>query len=269
MTATTTTSGSFDIGRVVQRTFATVSENLGVFLGLSTLLSGLPAALVGWTTYTLTHSMGIGLGVPHIFDQAAMPGLFGGGALAGFLSFLAGLALQAAIIYGTVAHLNGRRAGFGECLANAARHLLPLCLLAIVMGLAEIVGLMFFIFPAAMMAMAWIVAVPALVSERTGVFGALGRSADLTRRHRWAIFGLAIVYWIVYAVFRQVLATVIMTFSASTAPFGGLMLGTIVAGVIMTVAGQVIASAGVASIYYELRSTKEGIGPEALAAVFD
>jgi len=34
-------------------------------------------------------------------------------------------------------------------------------------------------------------------------------------------------------------------------------------------ARAVIASAGVASIYYELRSIKEGIGPEALASVFD
>jgi hypothetical protein len=269
MTATTTTSGAFDIGRVVQRTFAATGENLGVFLGLSALLSGLPAALVGWVTYSLTHSLGIAPGIPRGFDPTALSGVLGGGALAGFLSFLAGLTLQAAIIHGTVAYLNGRRAGFGECLANAARHLLPLFLLAIVMGVAEVVGFMFFVFPAAMMAMAWIVAVPALVSERTGVFGALGRSGDLTRRHRWAIFGLAIVYWIVYLVFQQVLATVIMTFSASTASLGGLMLGPIVSGVLMTVAGQVIASAGVASIYYELRSTKEGVGPEALAAVFD
>jgi hypothetical protein len=31
----------------------------------------------------------------------------------------------------------------------------------------------------------------------------------------------------------------------------------------------IISSAGTASIYFELRSIKEGIGPEALAAVFD
>jgi len=32
---------------------------------------------------------------------------------------------------------------------------------------------------------------------------------------------------------------------------------------------SVILSVGTASIYYELRSNKEGIGPEQLAAVFD
>jgi hypothetical protein len=30
-----------------------------------------------------------------------------------------------------------------------------------------------------------------------------------------------------------------------------------------------VSAAGVAAIYYELRSTREGSGPEALAAVFD
>jgi hypothetical protein len=78
-----------------------------------------------------------------------------------------------------------------------------------------------------------------------------------------------IVYWIAYLVFQQVLQAVSMSFGAATAPVGGLMIGQIAGAVIIAVGGQVIASAGVASIYYELRSTKEGIGPEALAAVFD
>jgi hypothetical protein len=275
MSATTTAGGSFDIGRVAQRTFGATAQNLGVFLGLSALLSGVPAALFSWATYALARSVGIpaagGLGgaaTPRI-DPAALSAFAGGGFLAGFVTFLASLVLQAAVIYGTVAYLNGRRASFGECLANAARHLLPLVLLALVMGAAEVVGFLFFVFPAVMMAMAWIVAVPVLVSERSGVFGALGRSAVLTRKHRWAIFGLVIVYWIAYLVFQQVLQAVSMSFGAVTAPVGGLMVGQIAGAVVIAVGGQVIASAGVASIYYELRSTKEGIGPEALAAVFD
>ena len=45
-----------------------------------------------------------------------------------------------------------------------------------------------------MMATAWIMAVPAQVVEQPGVFGAIGRSADLTRGHRWPIFGLMIIF---------------------------------------------------------------------------
>jgi hypothetical protein len=38
---------------------------------------------------------------------------------------------------------------------------------------------------------------------------------------------------------------------------------------VLQIIQSLIAAAGVASIYYELRSTKDGIGPESLAAVFD
>jgi len=38
---------------------------------------------------------------------------------------------------------------------------------------------------------------------------------------------------------------------------------------LVTAATTLVAAVGVASIYYELRSAREGIGPEALAAVFD
>jgi hypothetical protein len=40
-------------------------------------------------------------------------------------------------------------------------------------------------------------------------------------------------------------------------------------GAALGVITSVLSSAGVAAIYYELRSTREGAGPEALAAVFD
>ncbi len=66
------------------------------------------------------------------------------------------------------------------------------------------------------------------------------------------------------------------------AVLGGVIFGALgVAGTEPTVLLQVavslivqplqtmIATAGIASVYYELRSIKEGIGPETLAAVFD
>jgi len=38
--------------------------------------------------------------------------------------------------------------------------------------------------------------------------------------------------------------------------------------IVTTITG-LVAAVGVASVYYELRSVREGVGPEALAAVFD
>jgi hypothetical protein len=118
------------------------------------------------------------------------------------------------------------------------------------------------------MFLAWAVIVPVLVVERTGVFGTFGRSAELTKGHRWAILGLAVVVWLI----SLVLGLAILPFqSALVLPGGGILAMTpllIVNGVVNVITTTIIA-VGTASVYYELRSIKEGIGPEQLAAVFD
>src|SRR6185312_9722667 len=89
------------------------------------------------------------------------------------LTVFAARALQAAIVHGTVADLNGRRAGFGECFATGVR-----------------------------VATLWIVAAPVQVVERTGVFGSLARSGQLTEGHRFPILGLLLIFtlgkWMVW-----------------------------------------------------------------------
>src|SRR3546814_8344703 len=51
----------------------------------------------------------------------------------------------------------------------------------------------------------WAVVAPALVEERTGVFGAFGRSRELTKGARWKVFGLELILlvamWIVTLMF--------------------------------------------------------------------
>lgn len=67
-----------------------------------------------------------------------------------------------------------------------------------------------------MMACAWCVAVPSLVADRTGVFGAFSRSAELTRGNRWRIFALFVVVWIIAMVIGAVIGgvTLAVTFGS-------------------------------------------------------
>ena len=111
-------------------------------------------------------------------------------------------------------------------------------------------------------------AVPALVVEKTGVFGAFGRSAELTKGHRWAIFGLALVVWLISILLGL---AIIPLQSVLLLPGGGIFAEVprlIVSGLVNVIT-TTITAAGTAAVYYELRSIKEGIGPEQLAAVFD
>jgi hypothetical protein len=167
-----------------------------------------------------------------------------------------------------VSYLNGRAASLGACLTTGLRYCLPLIGLMLLMWLAVGFGFLLLIVPGAMMAVAWAVAIPALVVERTGVFGAFSRSADLTRGRRWAVFGLLLLYFILSEVVRQVLVNLYGAVFAAANQQAALLHQLPVNGVVQ-VSFSVIASAGMAAIYYELRAIREGVGPEALAAVFD
>jgi MFS family permease len=259
----------FDLARVVERTFASIGRNFAVFLLLALLLAGLPALFTG-SILTLS-------GINSANPSAAGPGdaanlLAIGVSVIGLVYLVgavAGFILQAAIVYGTIADLNGRRAEFGECLSTGLRSWFWLFLLAIVVTVAEVFGYILFIVPGLMMAVAWMVAVPAQVVERTGVFGAIGRSAELTRGHRWPIFGLLVIYLVGAGVLQGSVVAIVGVLAASLSPTMMQAATQMVAQPLLAVATSLIGAAGVASVYYELRSTREGIGPEALAAVFD
>ncbi len=104
------------------------------------------------------------------------------------------------------------------------------------------------------------------------MFGAFGRSADLTRRHRWSILGLAVAYVllsiVVGAVIGGIIGGVIGAAPGVSSP-GRLVGLQVVISLVLQPVQILLATAGIASVYYELRSIKEGIGPEALASVFD
>jgi hypothetical protein len=271
MTDTAASRDRFDFGRVFGHAFGSIRRNAATFAALALLLAGAPALISTIGLISLVSQFGQLLnGGP--LANVAFPHISG---VTGLLVFAGGLVgivtnamLQAAVIYGTASYLNGREAGFGECLGAGARRCLPLIGLNIVAVIAIGFGCLLFLFPGVMMAVAWIAATPALVVERTGVFGAFSRSADLTRGRRWPIFGLALLYLIAVSVVQQVLINLMgVAFGAATPQ--AMMLNQLPVSAVVGVVVSVITSAGVAAIYYELRSTREGIGPEALAAVFD
>ena len=141
--------------------------------------------------------------------------------------------------------------------------------LSIVIGTDALVGPFTVSVPGVMLALAWMVAVPAEVVERTGVFGAFSRSAALTRNHRWSLLGLYAVYFILSLILTLTLLALTGGFQAAAQVVSRGSPALLAVMAVLHVIQSVIGSAGIAAIYYELRSIKEGIGPEALAAVFD
>jgi len=244
----------FEIARVLTRMSGVLARNFPVFGLLALLLSGLPSLVLA----VAERGMLAGLGTEAI-------GSFGLGWL---LTLLINALLQAALIHGTVSDLNGRPASLGDCLNTAFRHVLPLIGVSIATTVAVVVGLFLFVVPGVILALALCVSAPVRVVEGLGVFASLGRSGDLTRNHRGALLLLFVFYGVGFLVLEALVGAVAMAAMFSLP--GGASRGSelVVAPLLQTI-GALVGAAGVASIYFELRTVKEGVGVEALAAAFD
>lgn len=273
---------SFSIGSVITRLFGVLGRNLVLFLLLSALLVGLPLAIVGYIQLSAVTPL-MNPAAPPADPSSIMSNLFSplriGLGIVGWLASIIGNAvLQGAVIHATVSDLSGKRPTFGDCLGTGFRFFLPLVAIGIIFGICFVLGLIIFIAPGVLLALAWCVAAPAEVMERTGIFGSFGRSAELTRNHRGAILVLAIalivVQWIVQMVISGVLGigmggAAAMSPATAGAGFQNLFVLQTVTSLVLATLFASVGQAGIASVYFELRQTKEGVGADQLAAVFD
>ncbi|OHB28442.1 MAG: hypothetical protein A2790_15615 [Phenylobacterium sp. RIFCSPHIGHO2_01_FULL_69_31] len=257
-----TESSKLDIARVISGTFAVLGRNIVPFGLLALVLSGIPTAVIAYFQAT------------NIDPDAAFslrPGYFQAVGFSGLAALITSAILQGALVYGTVQDMNGQRPGIADCLATGLRAFLPLIGLTILLAIAIVFGMILLIVPGIMMACAWCVAVPSLVADRTGVFGAFSRSAELTRGNRWRIFALFVVVWVIALVIGAVVGAIAVALS-----FGGgldpLALARspaqVVGNVVSNTLSALIGSTGVAVLYVELRRLREGAGPQWLAEIF-
>jgi hypothetical protein len=274
MSDTSVSSRGFEVGRVISGTFAVIGRNFIPFILLALLLGGLPKLLVTLVQLRFINQVN-GVGVQWDYS----PQMYVGWIVGGLVMLAAGFVLQAAIVHATVSDLNGRRVVIGDSLKVGLRNCLPLIGLAILLGLGVMIGFMLLLVPGLILLVMWAVAVPAKVVEKIGVMQAFSRSGDLTRGRRWPIFGL----FLIYAVAAWLLSTIIL---AAFAPFAlakglpssstavedfmhSINLIQLVASPIVATITTLISTTGAAVLYSELRGSREGVGPEALASVFD
>lgn len=261
MTVTESSGARFDFGRVVSRTFGLVGRNFVPFAVLSLIFSGVPAALVLFIQPSVVGRAAAGQ------DPTALL-LFVYGAI--FVSYLAGLVLSAALTRASVDDLSGKPVAIGSALSTGVALILPMLGLGFVMGVAIAFGLFLLIVPGIYLALRWAVAAPTLVVERPGIFKAMERSALLTQNHRWAILGLVVLYAIVFFVLEMIVMLAIpggMTAMSGQSGEGPPILALVLLTA-LSVVTSMIATVGLASIYFELRQIKEGVDVSELAKVF-
>jgi hypothetical protein len=252
-------NATFDIGRVASRTFAVIGRNWMAFLALS-VLAVLPQ--MAWSYFTV---QGTALGPTVILSGLYWLFLLGGWTVTIVASFV----LQAALTYGAIRDLNGQPTTLGEALSVGLRAFVPLLAIGLLYTLGLGVALVLLIVPGLMLLTSWAVVVPACIVEGAGITQSFSRSSELTQGYRWPIFGLFVVFYLVVIVVDYAVRPMFgLALTARASSLAAAPLYFVLTGAIRVVTA-VISSAGVACIYYELRSVKEGIGPEQLAAVFE
>jgi len=167
---------------------------------------------------------------------------------------------QAMVVYGAFQDMRGRPVRLDETVAKALARFLPVIGVAICVALAFAFAALLLVVPGFIVFTMYSVAQPVCVVERLGVFASMGRSASLTKGHRWRIFGLFLAIMIASGVFSGILMAI---FS-----LGGVLIAQI-ANFIWSALFGAFFSINFVVAYHDLRVAKEGIDTDRIAAVFD
>jgi len=245
----------FRIGSVIGRGFSILLKNIVPFGLLALVLSSPPTiyALVGEPPNDAESIR---------FDTTSVILLL--------VNILFGYLLTVVLVYGTVRELRGNRAPIGDCIRGGVAVLLPVIGVAIMTFLVTAVGLLLLIIPGIIASVMLWIAIPAAVVERPGVMASLSRSAELTKGHRWQIFGLVLLLGVLTGIAGALVAGVVAVI------VGGLTMDLQSSTIVSVLADLAITAffaalwAVVAAVsYHDLRIVKEGVGTEEIAAVFD
>lgn len=255
-----TQDAKFEFGRVVSQTFALMGRNFIPFFVLALLFVGIPQ-------FGLLYAQSIvGLGDPSMYALMA----FGGALVTMVSSFI----LQGALTRAAIDDLSGSGVKFGAAIGDGLRYFFPLLIVGILVGLGTGLGFMLLVVPGIILAVRWSITSPIVVVEKSGPTSSMGRSAELSKGHRWAIFGLVLLYLVLAYGVQIVLGLILgATGQASDALQVFDVLGT---GLVFAIATAVtaallslVSTLGAASLYFELRRVKEGVGVDELAKVFE
>jgi hypothetical protein len=236
--------GDFRVGRVFNRTFSVLSRNLAPFC-LVTVIAALPNLL---------------LFAPGA--RAFSPGLSAGRIILGVgLAMVLNTLSQAVVLYGAFEDMRGRPVDLAESFKVGLRRFFPIVGVSIsVAFLTGLAGILLLI-PAFIVGTMLLVSIPVCVVEQLGPFESMGRSAQLTKGHRWKIFGL----WIVTIIAGGILQSVLVGLARV---IGGSVAALVVSLICSALFGAFYAIMVVVT-YHDLRVAKEGVDTNQIAAVFD
>jgi hypothetical protein len=232
----------FNIGHVFNRTVSIFSRNLLPFC-LVSLVANLP-------NIALFMPKSVASSDVNVWSAVAVP-----------VAMVLNTFSQAVIVHAAFDDMRNRPINMTESFKTGLRRFFPVLGVAICVPVLAGLAALALIFPASMVLTMLFVAAPVCVVERLGPIKSMGRSARLTKGHRWKIFG---VWFATFLVQSMVQSTLTGLPNAS----GGSLLTTPLLVVWGAIYGAFSAVLAVVT-YNDLRGAKEGIDTDQIASVFD
>ena len=235
--------GEFRVGQVLNRSFNLLSRNFLIFFVVTTV-AALPNVLISQSTEGDLSS--------------ARAGWLG---IGGILTLILQMLSQAIVLYGAFQDMRGRPVNLGEALRVALGRLLPIIGVAICVGIGVFFGSLLLLVPGLILMTMWYVAIPVCVVEQKGPLASMGRSSELTKGHRWKIFGMILLVVIGGAIASAIILALLSALKITVLAILGHLIWNGVWGAFYAIF--------VVVTYHDLRVAKEGVDVHQIAAVFD
>ncbi len=239
--------GDFRVGRVLATSFRLLIGNLGKFILLG-MLAASPLLLMLLVAPRRGQPVNL-----HDFVRPT-------GSIAILFSLLL-VICEAAVIYGAFQAIRGRDFSIGDSIGRGLQRFFPVLGVGVCFAFLFAVGLVLLVIPAFIFLAMFFVAIPACVVEGLGPIRSLGRSRELTRGHRWRVFGLYLVVGLLAGLPRIPIEMIV-----------GSIGGPILAGLIGFLYSATLTAFELLTFvvaYHDLRVAKEGVDIEQMASVFD
>ena len=250
------------VGEMLDAGFRLFRARFGTLL-LCVLVPILPFAILGTILQASVDE--------NAFDVNAPASADSGTALAG--SLVAGLVQSAAVALAIAACFKaisaaylGERTDAGESLRYALGRAIPLLVTYVIWIVIVSIGTILLIIPGIFLATRLSMTFAALVFERTGPFGSLGRSWQLTKGNFWRTLGTLVVVFLITFVLQLVLGGIAggILGASDSGEFAVAVVLTLV-NVLTLVVTYPLWAAVVSVLYYDLRVRNEGFDLQLLA----
>jgi hypothetical protein len=243
----------FRISDIVSQAFTTLGR-----ARTPILLTGLVLAL---PSLALQLALGVDLSRSMFqMENAQLGALIGFGGLLGLVFGTLGEVIMTALALDALA---GRPADFRVALAKGLRLLLPAILIRILWWLGVIFGMMLLFIPGLILMLTWLIVLPVLVAEGTGVFGSFSRSGELVRGARWRLLLLVAIVAVVFSMVSGMGQGFMLASATDAARITGAVIQAL-----LTMVSTALTATGLSAIYHQLKSQREGLVGEDLEAVF-